>query len=178
MVAGEAGGAWLLATHQPSDQARETGAVVLVQQRAVVERNAKDFLGLPAKDVLGLRRPAHQLEIAVPLQHRQRGVVDVRREHPVDALQLLLVALLVVMSVCRVYAITCRGVLRGVVDRFQRSRPGWIDRSVKPPRRQHASNSYLGSAPRRALPHRAAVIAFIPSHSSLWRLTGSGNSGR
>ncbi len=62
----------------------------------VGERYAEDFLGRPAEDVLRLRRPADQPEIAIPFQHGQRRVADVRREHPVDALQLVLVALLVV----------------------------------------------------------------------------------
>ena len=46
--------------------------------------------------MFGLRRPAHQLEVAVPFQHGERRVVDVRGEHPVRTTQRFLVALLVV----------------------------------------------------------------------------------
>ena len=61
-------------------------AVVLVHQRVVGERHAEHLVGAPAEDVLRLRRPAHEAEVAVPLEHRERRVADVRREHPVGAL--------------------------------------------------------------------------------------------
>ena len=96
-------------------------AVVVVQQRIAVDRHAEHFLGAPAEDVLGLRRPAHEAEVAVPLEHRERRVVDVRRQHPVRAAQRVLVALLVVdVGVHRVDADDpAFGVaVRRVVDRF------------------------------------------------------------
>ena len=90
-------------------------------KRIAVERHAQDFLGAPAEEVLGLRRPAHEAEIAIPLEHRERRVVDVRRQHPVGAAQRVLVALLVVhVGVHGVDADDAAfGVaVRRVVDRF------------------------------------------------------------
>ena len=96
VIAGEAGRPRLFAAHEPPHQTREGLAVFFVHERAVGERNPQDFVRAPAEDVLRLRRPANEPEVAVPLEHRQRRIADVRRQHPVHALQFVFVAFLVV----------------------------------------------------------------------------------
>ena len=96
VVAREAGCTGLLAPDQLGQHRRGRLAVGLVDQRVARQRHPEHLVGAPAEDVLGLRRPPDEPEIAIPLQHRQRRVVDVRGEHPVGAAQRLLVALLLV----------------------------------------------------------------------------------
>ena len=81
----EAGGARLLAAHEARQELGDGAAVFVVQQRIAVDRHAQHFLGAPAEELLGLRRPAHEAVVAVPLQHGERRVVDVRGQHPVGA---------------------------------------------------------------------------------------------
>ena len=71
-------------------------AIGFVRELTAADGNPVHFIGAPAEDVLRLRRPADKTKVAVPLQHRQRRVVDVRGKHPVGAVQRFLVALLVV----------------------------------------------------------------------------------
>ena len=79
------------------EHAGERLAVGLVQERRCPRCGMPSTSSAtPAEDVLRLRRPAHEPEIAVPLEHRERRVADVRRQHPVRAAQRLLVVLLVV----------------------------------------------------------------------------------
>src|SRR4029079_6963334 len=96
VVAIESGRARLLAGHQLFDELGHRRTIGFVRQLAAGDPDAQDLLRTPPEDVLGLRRPPHQAEIAVPFEHRQRRVVDVRRQHPVGATQRFLVALLVV----------------------------------------------------------------------------------
>ena len=121
VVAVETRRARLLAGHQLVDQRDHLVAIRLVRQLAAGDRHAEHFLGAPPEDMLSLRRPAHQAKIAVPLQHRQRRIVDVRGQHPVGAAQRFLVALLVVdIGVHRVDAddVALGVAVRRVVDRF------------------------------------------------------------
>ena len=97
VVARQAGRARLLAADQLARAAPPTAPRSASWSSGLPSiRHPQHLVGAPAEDVLGLRRPAHEPEIAVPLEHRQRRVVDVRRQHPVGAAQRVLVALLVV----------------------------------------------------------------------------------
>ena len=95
VIAREAGRPRLFATmRRPRDPRRPRG---LPRARAGCRRaESRESRRTPAEDVFRLRRPANQPEITVPLEHRQRRVADVRRQHPVDALQFVFVAFLVV----------------------------------------------------------------------------------
>jgi hypothetical protein len=153
-------------------------AVLVVQQRVAVERHAEHFVRAPAEQLLGLRRPAHEPVIAVPLEHRERRVVDVRGQHPVRAAQRVLVLLLVVdVGVHRVdadhaaFGVAVRRVVHGfpplVADRLRQELLDGHGLAL-----QHAleQRAHLGEAlVADDVCHRAAVelVALQPSHSSL-----------
>ena len=118
---GEARRARLLAGHQLVDQLDHRVAIDSCVSWLPVSGMPSTSSAPQPKMLLGLRRPAHQPEIAVPLEHRERRVVDVRRQHPVRAAQRVLVALLVVdVGVHRVDAddVAFGVAIRRVVDRL------------------------------------------------------------
>ena len=86
----------LVARHEPVHSIDDLLVICLVRELTAADRNAVHFIGAPAEDLLRLWRPADEKKVGVPLQHRQRCVVDVRGKHPVGAVQRFLVALLVV----------------------------------------------------------------------------------
>ena len=105
VVSIETGGARLVAGHELVHQLDDLLAIAFEGELTAADGDPVHFIGAPAEDVLGLGRPADKTKVAVPLQHRQRRVVDVGGKHPVGAVQRFLVALLVVdVGVCRIDA--------------------------------------------------------------------------
>ena len=78
MVAVDAHGARLIAGHELVNELGYGGLILLMGKLASGDRHAHDFLGRPPENVLGLRRPPHEAEIAIPFQYREGCIVDVR----------------------------------------------------------------------------------------------------